>query len=416
VLTLRSHPRAGGTLTRGRGHRRPAVTQEPGSRGASAGALRGHVLLLFQPVVGGVPAYVASLAEGLAEAGWDISAAAPSATPVLDRLGRVSRNVVALDTPRMPSPVHDLRVLRELAALCRDTRVDVIHAHSSKAGAIATVVGRLTGIPTVYTPHAWSFQRELSPRAERAYVAVERMLARWHAHVIVVANAERAEAEQRRIVAPERLELVNTGLRDRALPSREAARHELHVATDAFVIGWVGRNGPQKRPEHLPILARELACEATIVALGYGIPESEHGRELARFGGTVLAAVNPETVYAASDVLALTSRWEASPLVVLEAMRAGIPVVAYDIGGVRELLEDGETGYMVPTGDAEALSSRLRELARDPELASAMGLAGRARFLERFRFNHMIGGIERAYQQVLDARGAGGPTVGSRRP
>ena len=307
------------------------------------------------------------------------------------------------------------RALRDLAALCRDTRVDVIHAHSSKAGAIATVVGRLTGIPTVYTPHAWSFQRELSPQAERAYVAVERMLARGHAHVIVVANTERVEAERRRIVASERIELVNTGLRDRALPGREAARHELSVAADAFVIGWVGRNGPQKRPEHLPILARELASEATFVALGYGIPESEHGRELGRLGGIVLAAVSPETVYAASNVLALTSRWEASPLVVLEAMRAGIPVVAYDIGGVRELLEDGVTGYMVPTGDAEALSIRLRELARDPELASAMGLAGRARFLERFSFNHMIDGIERAYRQVLEARRAGSPSIAGRR-
>jgi len=391
------------------------VNSEPGSRGASAGELRGHVLLLFQPVVGGVPAYVANLAEGLTEVGWDVSAAAPSETPVLDRLARVSRHVVALDTPRTPSPVHDLRVLKKLAALCRDTGVDVIHAHSSKAGALATVVGRLTGIPTVYTPHAWSFQRELSPHAERAYIAVERMLARGHAHVIVVANAERAEAEQRRIVAPERIELVNTGLRDRTPPSREAARHELSVAADAFVIGWVGRNGPQKRPEHLPLLARELGSAATFVALGYGIPESEHGRELARLGGTVLAAVNPETVYAASDVLALTSRWEASPLVVLEAMRAAIPVVAYDIGGVRELLDDGVTGYTVRNGDAEALARRLRELAQDPELASAMGLAGRSRFLKRFRFNHMIGGIEQAYRQVLQARTSDSPAVADRR-
>jgi glycosyltransferase involved in cell wall biosynthesis len=372
---------------------------------APATAPAGHVLLLFQPVFGGVPQYVANLAEGLAERGWEVSVAAPSKTPVRGRLARVCRNVLSLDTPTMPSPKQDLKIVRELVAACGQDGIDVIHAHSSKAGAITTIVGKLAGVPTLYTPHAWSFQRELPPTAQRAYVEIERMLARRHAQVIAVADAERAAAERRGVVAPDRLELINTGLRDTALPDRDSAREQIDVDAETFAVGWIGRAGPQKRSEQLPILARELAGDAVCVALGYGIPGTDTARELELVGGTVVRSVTPETVYAAADAVAVTSRWEGAPLVVLEAMRAGLPVVAYDIGGIGEQVEHGVTGYLVEPGNAAALAGRLRELALAPDRAQRLGRAARGRFLERFGFAQMIARIEQAYRQVLAASG-----------
>jgi glycosyltransferase involved in cell wall biosynthesis len=378
----------------------------PGRRGPEPPAHRrdnGHVLLLFQPKFGGVPQYVANLAEGLAERGWEVSVAAPSNTPVRDRLALVSRNVMSLDTPSLPSPKQDLRIVRELAGACDRDAIDVIHAHSSKAGAIATIVGKLAGVPSLYSPHAWSFQREMSSPAEHAYVAIERLLARRHAQVIAVADAERAEAERRGVVSPGRAQLISTGIRDTVLPSREAAREQIELDEQAFAVGWVGRAGPQKRSEQLPQLARDLTGDAVFVALGYGIAESDAGRELEQVGGTVVRGATPETVYAAADAVVVTSRWEGAPLVVLEAMRAGLPVVAYDIGGVAEQVKDGVTGYVVEPGNADALAGRLRELAQQPDLARRMGRAARRRFLDRFAFGRMIGHIEEAYRQVLDA-------------
>jgi glycosyltransferase involved in cell wall biosynthesis len=365
---------------------------------------QGHVLLLFQPVIGGVPHYVSNLAEGLIEQGWQVSVAAPSTTPVLARLSDIARHVIAVDTTVGLSP-RDLRVFRQLARLCKRARIDLIHAHSSKAGAIAAVVGRITGVPSVYSPHGWSFQRELSFAAERAYVTAERILARGHAHVIAVADVERADAERCRVVDPGRLELVYTGLHDSTLPARARARAELGLGADEFVIAWVGRIGTQKRSEQLPALARELREDARLLVLGYDLPESEIGRELAQRGAVVSSSLAPETVYAASDALAVTSRWEGFPLVVLEAMRAGLPVVGYDIGGLREQVEDGATGYLVDSGDVRALARQLRTLAWDTERARRMGLAGRRRFRERFNYAQMISKIDLAYQRVLAPRG-----------
>jgi glycosyltransferase involved in cell wall biosynthesis len=371
----------------------------------------GHVMLVFQPAVGGVPQYVSNLAEGLSDLGWTVTVAAPSDTPFLGRLAGVAREVIALDTTAGLAPLDDLRLVRQLAGLCRQREIDLIHAHSSKAGALAAVVGRMAGIPSVYSPHGWSFQRELSSAAERAYVTAERFLARRHAHLIAVGEVERLEAE-RRGVGDRAMELIHTGLHDMRVPDREHARAELGLDPDAFVVGWVGRVGAQKRSEDLPVLARELGDEATVVALGYGIPQSEPGRALVELGGKALSGSPAELVYGAADALVLTSRWEGLPLVVLEAMRAGLPVVSYDIGGVRDQVCHGETGYLVPAGDVGALAGALTRLARDSELVRQLGNAGRGRFLQLFGFKRMVTRIERAYERVLREKdGSGAPVA-----
>lgn len=360
----------------------------------------GHVLQLFQPEVGGVPNYVASLAEGLSERGWDLTVAAPSGTPVLDRLRSVADQTIPLDTGSGAAPRTDARLLGELLSLCRHTRVQVIHAHSSKAGALAAVVGGLTGIPTVYTPHSWSFQRELPRPVERAYVMVERLLGRRYARVIAVTDAECAAAERTKVIDLDRVRLVHTGLRDTMLPDRAWARRQLGLAPDCFVVGWVGRLGPQKRAEHLPLLARELLGEATFAVLGFGMPNSTIGRELAELGAVVSESASPELIYSAADAIAVTSRWEGLPLVTLEAMRAGLPVVGYDVGGLPEQIEHEVTGYLVESGDLAEMSSRLRELSSDPATSARLGSAARERFLSRFNFASMVSRIEETYRQV----------------
>ena len=364
-----------------------------------------HVLLVFQPVVGGVPHYVANLAEELSLRGWELSVAAPPDTPVHDRLARIASSVVSLNTANGVSPRQDLRTCQALASLCRRTGVDVIHAHSSKAGALAAIVGRLAHVKSVYSPHAWSFQREMSAPARLAYVTAERMLARHHACVIAVADAEREAAARYGVVAPGRIALVHTGLKAAAAPSFQQARRELHLDEDAFVVGWVGRIGAQKRAEDLPLIAHALGDEGTLAVLGYGLPESPAGRALRQLGSTVVAAGDPLSVYAASDALVVTSRWEGLPLVVLEAMRAGVPVVGYDIGGLREQVVHGVTGYIVESGDAAGLADRLRELARNPELAHGMGQAAARRFVARFGIAQMTTAIEHIYRQILSADG-----------
>jgi glycosyltransferase involved in cell wall biosynthesis len=194
---------------------------------------------------------------------------------------------------------------------------------------------------------------------------------------------------------------VSHGLRDVQPVGRVVARDRLSLNRELFTIGWVGRDARQKRPEHLAAIARQLGSSAAVVAFGYGMPESEAGAELTAAGATVFPAQDPQDLYSAVDVLAITSRWEGSPLTVLEAMRAGRPVVAYDVGGLAEQVEDGVTGYLVPAGDVDDMVMRLRQLAADPLLAARMGESGRAAYADRFTLDRMLDGAEVVYRQHI---------------
>ena len=104
---------------------------------------------------------------------------------------------------------------------------------------------------------------------------------------------------------------------------------------------------------------------------------------------------------AQSSLFVLVSRWEGLPRSIIEAMRAGLPVVASDVGGVRELVEDGVTGYLVPSGDVALLRQWLQELIESPTLRTQMGQAGRRRFEEQFQFEAMFQKTLGVYEEVL---------------
>jgi glycosyltransferase involved in cell wall biosynthesis len=359
----------------------------------------GHILLMFQPVFAGVPNVVADLAEGLAARGWRVSVAAPSTTPVRERLEAIADNYIVLDTSNGPKPGPDVRAYRALARLCRTAHVDVVHAHSSKAGALSAMLTRMSDIPVIYSPHAWSFQRDLSSVERRIWAAVERLVTSQQAGIVVNCAAERVAAQDVGIRTP--IATVSHGLRDVQPVGRVVARDRLSLDRELFTIGWIGRDARQKRPEHLAAIARRLGSSAAVVAFGYGMPESEAGAELTAAGATVFPAQDPQDLYSAVDVLAITSRWEGSPLTVLEAMRAGRPVVAYDVGGLAEQVEDGVTGYLVPAGDVDDMVMRLRQLAADPLLAARMGESGRAAYADRFTLDRMLDGAEVVYRQHI---------------
>ena len=359
-----------------------------------------HVLEVFQPPVGGVPEYVAALVEGLRERRWTVTVVAPDSV-ASDRLRDAGATLVPLRLPREPRPATDMRVVKRLVELCRTSRVSVIHGHSSKAGVLAGVAGRVAGVPSVYTPHAWSFEMRAPLPARWACAAVESTLARkFHRRVIAVADAERDAAVRWRVAPAAIVDVVPTGLRgDPSRPARATARTALGLPPDAIVAAWVGRASEQKRPQDLAPLARRLAGQATVVALGTGLAEAPAASAFRAAGGVVApSGASAELLYAAADVLVQTSAWEGLPLVLLEAMRAGLPVVAYRVGGVQELVEEGRTGYLVRPADVDALARWTRAIARDLALRRVLGEAGRRRFEERFAFNTMLGSIERIYR------------------
>jgi glycosyltransferase involved in cell wall biosynthesis len=361
-----------------------------------------HVLQVFQPLTGGVPGYVAGLAQGLLARGWRVSVACPADAGVCEILQAAGAEISPLQVQRAPHLWQDGREVRKLARWCVEQNVSLIHGHSSKAGLLAALTGHRARVPSVYTPHGWAFEMQVSPALRAAYALFERQLAhRYHAAILTVSDSGREVAERWRVVPRGRIEVVRSGLAATPAIGRSAARGALGLEDDAVVAAWVGRVGAQKSPQDLAPIARRLAGAVTVVALCAGL----HGTALAaelRAAGVLVAdsGCDPATIYAAADIMLHTSRWEGCPLVVLEAMSAKLPVVAYSVGGVPEQVQAGRTGYVVAPGDIEMLCEHVLALACNPDVRTRMGEAGHQRVARIFSHGLMLDRITRAYLAV----------------
>jgi glycosyltransferase involved in cell wall biosynthesis len=365
---------------------------------------RGRILDVLQPPIGGVPSYVAMLACGMAARGWDIAVAGPPGAPDLQDLARTGVETIDLDLERAPTLRRDSAAIVRLVRLARRRRIDIVHGHSSKASLLSALAARGSGVPSVYTPHAWAFEMRNPVLVRAALGGVEMAINRLHERVITVCGAEATAARRWGIVSRDQIRVVHTGLPGSAASHpRARARAALGVGSENVVVAWVGRRSAAKRPEELADVASRLPRAAVVLALGYGLADDPSlTRVLSEAGVRVLASdVEPDILLAGADVFLLTSAWEAFPLAVLEAMRAGLPVVAHAVGGVVEQVENGVSGHLVERDDVQGLAECTRTLVTDATARRRMGAAAGERFRRRFTLERMLDGVELVYEEIL---------------
>lgn len=306
---------------------------------------------------------------------------------------------VVPDLLRPLHPLRDLRALWEVVGLLRRVRPHLVHAHTSKAGFLGRLAARAVGIRSLFTAHGWAFAEGVPEGQRRLALLLERWAGRWGDGVIAVSEADRALALRYGVLPPEKVVVVHNGVPDtpyRANPRGEPPRMVM-----------VARFAPPK--DHallLRALHRLKGLPWTLDLVGDG-PLLEKVKALAgnlgladrvRFLG---ARRDVDRVLAEAQVFVLASRWEGLPLSVLEAMRAGLPVVATEVGGVGEAVVEGVTGFLVPRGDEEALSQKLRLLLQDPRLREQMGRAGRKRYEEAFTLEETVRATWDVYRELL---------------
>ncbi len=285
--------------------------------------------------------------------------------------------------------------------------MSVIHGHSTKAGLLAALTGVRVGVPTVYTPHGWAFERLVPLPVRAAYAQYERHLVRrFHTGVVTNSASGREAAERWRVARKGSVRVIPTGLPGTGQVDRRLARRQLGIPEGEIVAAWVGRAAPQKRPHDLVPIARSLGGRVKVVAMCAGAHGTSLEHDLRGAGVTLTdPSCDPLTVYGAADMLLQTSGWEDAPLVVLEAMMAGLPVIAYDVGGVGEQVRPGRTGYLVLPGDVTMLCECAGSLVDRPELRARMGNASRQRVAREFRYGDMVQSLSDLYTELAAAAG-----------
>lgn len=313
----------------------------------------------------------------------------------------------------------DLRAARALLRLVRAGRPHIVHTHLAKAGALARLAARRARVPVVvHTFHGHVLDGYFSPTATRAFLAAERRLADWTDVLVGVSAAVRDELLALRIGRPDQWRVIPLGLDLGPLiglpPDPTEARRRLRLPAAGPVVGIVGRLvGVKDHATFLDAAARVAAArpEVSFAVAGDGplrLTLEDRARVLlgdrVRFTGWVH---DLPALYSALDVVALTSRNEGTPVALIEAGAAERPVVATRVGGVADVVRDGDTGLLAPAGDPAALAGEILALLDQPERARAMGRAGRAWVRDRFGAERLVADIVDLYAELMDRRGLG---------
>jgi glycosyltransferase involved in cell wall biosynthesis len=354
--------------------------------------------------VGGAQGYVASLLPTLADE-YDVAVGAHGGAFVREAADRAGVEFVHLEhLRRRISPWRDLRAFAELYRLLRRRRPDVLHASSSKAGVIGRLAAVAARVPVrVFTVHGWAFSAH-SGAASALYRWADRIAGRATTATICVSQRERAEGLRARTCRADRTVVIANAVDVETYPQAPLERAVPRLIS-------VGRlAAPKDWPTvllGLEGLDPDAFAELVIVGDGPERERVEEALDKRSLGRVRLLGERKDvpSLLADADVFVLASRSEGLPLSVIEAMAAGLPVVASDVGGLRELVRDGETGALVPPGDPAALADALRPLLADRELRRRLGTAGRERAKTLFDVSAFRRANLELYRRELAAAG-----------
>jgi glycosyltransferase involved in cell wall biosynthesis len=321
------------------------------------------VLIVAEATGGGSGRHVAELAEGLLRAGCrvhliysELRAEQTFRDAVAGLKGVHARQVPMRREPHWSDMAFLWQIRRYIQ---KAGGFDIVHAHSSKAGVLARLAAFGTGAAKIYTPHAMrTMDPTLHPGVREFYRAIEVGLARTSCEaVIAVSEYERQHVIEQGVPAA-KTHVVTNGIPPVRLNGRAAIRAALGIAPEDVSIGFIGRLVPQKAPGRFVAAVADVARQQPRVRgilVGSG-PLRDSVHEAARDAGIFERIVwvtdrhGPE-VLPAFDMLLMPSLYEGMPYVLLEALAVGVPVIATDVGGVAEAIEDRVTGFIVPQQD-----------------------------------------------------------------
>ncbi len=373
--------------------------------------------------MGGAAVVVTQLVAGLERAGYDcllVTGREGAHEGTMRDLAdaRRLRVVDVAELGREIAPWSDFVTLVKLYSLMRRERPHIVHTHLAKAGFLGRIAARLAGVPVVlHSFHGHVFHGYFSPGRSLLFQTMERLGARLSSRIITSSPSLRQEIAHYRVAALHNIVVIPYGFDLDAFASLPRGsgnlRRAVGLAEDAKIVGAIGRLVPIK---NIPLLleaaalARQHDEDIRVVIIGDGELRAEleaRIKELNLTDAVTLVGWLPDLlgVYADLDAFVLSSDNEGTPVALIEAMAAGCPVIATRVGGVGDLVDDGETGRLVPPGDREALAKALLALFREPERTRQMAERARRRVLELHQDRDRIADVDQLYRALLMTAG-----------
>jgi len=353
--------------------------------------------------IGGASIYVRDLARALKQdKGNNVKVFVGGKGPFLDVLQNENIPFKSLKyLIREISPLNDIRAYFEIREALQAFSPDIVHCNSSKAGLIGRLVCKSLGVPNVFTAHGWSFTEGHPWWKRTLFCFLERQTMQFVTKIINVSNYDKDLALQKKVGQRSQHVVIQNGVPDindlpQAKPGESPPKLIMVARFDA--------------PKNQEILLRALAAIKDqawqLDFVGDG-PSKKQAENLAsnlgvankvRFLG---AREDVPFLLSSSQLFVLTSNWEGLPLSIIEAMRAGLPIISSDVGGCKELVKDGMNGFLIGSKDQNTLTDKLLVLLKDANKRVMFGKKSREIYEEGFTFEKMFAKTHKLYKQIL---------------
>jgi len=300
----------------------------------------------------------------------------------------------------IPNPFTILKAIKEIKKAVKDFNPDLVCCHSTAAG----FLGRLTirnKIPTIFTAHGWAFTKGTPFLRKTIAILIEKLAGKFCSKIICVSDFDKSLVLKYKITSIDKIEVVHNGVDIQDVQDFQNSK---------LSIVFVGRLAKPKDPllllKAFNDLSPELKDKASISIIGDG-PKLKQLKEFIKEtkleGINLLGSMSKTKVLETlkkSDIFVLISDWEGFPYTIIEAMSCGLPVIASDVGGIREAINN-ECGILVKRGDQQEIKYALERLLRNPSLIKEMGRNAKERLEKEFSLDKMLRKTEQVYKKVI---------------
>ena len=361
------------------------------------------------PDIGGAQTHLLEVACAMQKSGHDVQIVAGKYGWLTEQLEIKGIEISVIDElVREISLKKDWATVYKIRNIIKKWHPDIIHCHSSKAGIVGRIAAFMEGVPSVFTAHGWAFTEGVPFFKRVLYSVIENIMLNITSKCFCVSEYDRCLAKKWFLRDSHKIITVHNGIGDDGL-QRDAIVRMLDNGSILRLI-MVGRFSKPK--DHMLLIKsvydinKKYPGQVHLSLVGDGdLFAAANQYVVANNLGDFIVLLGESTcvdsLLTQSDVFCLISNYEGLPISIIEAMRAGLPVIASDVGGNNELVVDGVNGYLVSRGDRKGLVQAIEKLIKDRTLITEFGKRSQEKFRMEFTFSAMMQKIESAYRDVL---------------
>ena len=356
--------------------------------------------------IGGAQTHLMEVVRYMHRAGHDVSVVTGTTGWLTNELTAIGVDYEILpDLVREINPTKDIKIINSICHILEDKQPDIIHCHSSKAGIVGRIAGAIKNIPAVFTAHGWAFTSGVSPAKRIIYAAIEHIMLGITKRVICVSEFDRKLATRWFLHNYNRVITVHNGIVDKTFNSDIVREHYLPLNLVS-----VARFSHQKNNMELIRAVEQInklysgSLQLNMVGNGPLLSEAQAYVESHKLEDDVHflgSRTDVDDILNQNDIFCLISNYEGLPISIIEAMRAEMPIIASDVGGVNELVQDGVNGFLIPRGNISELVEKLKYILEHKELIKFMGEASRKIYEEEYTADRMNQKILSVYNEVI---------------